>query len=240
MSETQHKTVWAIQHIGYEDLGSFEPILKSRGFEVKYLCSRNFDYDQVFAYDPDLVIDLGGPMAVYEDEKHPWILRELQFITERIESEKPLMGICFGAQMIARALGANCYKGPQGKEIGWSKIAVNDDGMKTPFRHFDGSQTHMMHWHGDTFDLPDGAVLLASSDKYHKQAYSYGDNIFAMQCHPEITEAKLRLWYAADKGELSEVGKCIETMKQDAENYAAKLTEQTVKFLNEWLDEQGL
>lgn len=234
-----NKTVLAIQHVGYEDLGSFEPILKTRGFDVRYVCSRSFDYKGIFAYDPDLVIDLGGPMGVYEDEKHPWIPNELQFITERIECEKPLMGICFGAQMIARALGANCYKGPQGKEIGWSKITVNNQGMKSPFRHFDGSLTHMMHWHGDTFDMPDGAVLLASSDKYQKQAYSYGDHILAMQCHPEITEAKLRLWYASDKGELAEVGKDIETMKRDAEKYASRLTIQTGKFLNEWLDEQG-
>jgi GMP synthase (glutamine-hydrolysing) len=87
--------------------------------------------------------------------------------------------------------------------------------------------------------LPDGAVLLASSDKYHKQAYIYGDHIFAMQCHPEITENKLRLWYAADKGELAEVGTTVEEMKSDAHRYAETLTCQTEKFLNEWLDEQG-
>jgi GMP synthase (glutamine-hydrolysing) len=233
------KTVWAIQHIGYEDLGSFEPVLKKRGFEISYLRSRTVDYKGLFAYDPDLVIDLGGPMGVYEDDKHPWINDELAFICDRVECEKPLMGICFGAQLIARALGAKVYKGEQGKEIGWSKISVNDEGMKTPFRHFDGSKTMMMHWHGDTFDLPDGAVLLASSDKYHKQAYIYGDHIFAMQCHPEITENKLRLWYAADKGELAEVGTTVEEMKSDAHRYAETLTCQTEKFLNEWLDEQG-
>lgn len=233
------KTVWAIQHIGYEDLGSFEPILKARGFEVKYLCSQHVDYKGLFAYDPDLVIDLGGPMGVYEDEKYPWIEHELKFITERIECEKPLMGICFGAQMIARALGAKTYKGSQGKEIGWSKISVNEDGMKTPFRYFDEAHTHMLHWHGDTFDLPDGAVLLASSDQYQKQAYSYGDKIFAMQCHPEITESKLRLWYGASKDQIDEVGTSVEALKQDAEKYGEILRLQTEKFLNEWLDEQG-
>lgn len=233
------KTVWAIQHIGYEDLGSFEPILKARSFEVKYLCSQHVDYKGLFAYDPDLIIDLGGPMGVYEDEKYPWIHDELKFISERIECEKPLMGICFGAQMIARALGAKTYQGAQGKEIGWSKISVNDDGMKTPFKYFDEAHTHMLHWHGDTFDLPDGAVLLASSTQYQKQAYSYGDHVFAMQCHPEITESKLRLWYSASKDQIIEVGTTVEALQKDAEQYGETLRVQTEKFLNEWLDEQG-
>lgn len=240
MYSDKKKTVWAVQHIGYEDLGSFEPVLESRGFDVRYMCSRHVDYKGLFAGDPDLVIILGGPMSVYDDEKHPWILSELQMVTERIETEKPLMGICFGAQIIARALGAKVYAGPQGKEIGWSKITVNDEGRKTPFRHFDGALTHMMHWHGDTFDLPDGATLLASSDKYQKQAYLYGDRIFAMQCHPEVTESKLRLWYSSGLKEIAEVGTDVETLKSDAHKYNDVLTRQTDKFLNEWLDEQGL
>jgi GMP synthase (glutamine-hydrolysing) len=234
------KQVWAIQHIGYEDLGSFENVLKSRGFEVKYFCSRNVDYKTMFANDPDLLIVLGGPMSVHDVENHPWIEHEQKFIEERIATEKPLMGICFGAQIIAQALGAKSYEGSQGKEIGWSKISVNADGQKTPFRHLDGSMTHMMHWHGNTFDLPDGAVLLASSDKYEKQAYSYGDHIFCMQCHPEVTEAKLRLWYSWGADQIEEVGSTIDQMKADAHAYNERLSDQSAKFLNEWLDEQGL
>jgi GMP synthase (glutamine-hydrolysing) len=141
--------------------------------------------------------------------------------------------------MIARALGAKTYEGRQGKEIGWSKISVNKEGMKTPFRHLDGEQTMMLHWHGDTFDLPDGAILLASSDKYNKQAYSYGDRIFCMQCHPEVTENKLRLWYASSQEQIEEVGLTVEKLKADAQAYNEKLSEQAAKFLNEWLDEQG-
>jgi GMP synthase (glutamine-hydrolysing) len=237
---TYKKQVWAIQHIGYEDLGSFEPVLKSRGFEVKYFCSRHVDYKGLFAHDPDLLVVLGGPMGVYETEKHPWIHAEEKFITERIECEKPILGICFGSQIIAKALGAKVYKGQQGKEIGWSKITVNPYGLKTPLRHFDGHQTQMMHWHGDTFDLPDGAVLLASSKKYNNQAYSYADHVFALQCHPEVTEAKLKLWYSSSKSEIEEIKTTVEALKADAMAYNQKLTEQTALFLNEWLDGQGL
>lgn len=234
------KQVWAIQHIGYEDLGSFEPVLKSRGFDVKYFCSRNVDYKGLFADDPDLVVVLGGPMSVHDVEQNSWILNEEKFVKERIASGKPLMGICFGAQMIARALGAKTYQGPQGKEIGWSKITVNDVGKKTSFRHLDGEFTHMLHWHGDTFDLPDGATLLASSDKYQKQAYSVDDNIICMQCHPEVTPNKLKLWYASQLESIAEVGTTVDDLKADAEAYNAKLSEQSALFLNEWLEEQGL
>lgn len=234
------KEVWAIQHIGYEDLGSFETVLKERDFKIKYFCSRHVDYKALFACDPDLVVVLGGPMSVYDVEINPWIPHEQKFVEDRIECEKPLMGICFGAQMIARALGANVYKGTQGKEIGWSKITLNDEGKKTPFRHLSGEFTEMMHWHGDTFDLPDGAVLLASSDKYKKQAYSYGNHVFAMQCHPEVTQSKLRLWYSSGKEEIAETGNTTQGMMDMAEKYIDTLTVQAHKFLHEWLDEQGL
>jgi len=234
------KEVWAIQHIGYEDLGSFEPVLKSRGFTVKYLCSRNLDYSCLYAGDADLIVVLGGPMGAYEVDKHPWIPFEIEFIRERIETGKPLMGICLGSQMIARACGADAYKGPQGKEIGWEPIAINADGMKTPLRHLDGALTNMMHWHGDTFDLPDGATLLASSKKYPRQAYSIGDNILAVQCHPEITESKLGLWYASQQDSIAEVGLGVDKLKADAHKFGDRLKQQTALFLNEWLDEQGL
>lgn len=234
------KEVWAIQHVGYEDLGSFESVLKSRGYTVKYLCSRNLDYSRLYAGDADLIVVLGGPMGAYEVDKHPWIPFEIKFIRERIETGKPLMGICLGSQMIARACGAKAYKGPQGKEIGWEPITINTDGMKTPLRHLDGALTNMMHWHGDTFDLPDGATLLASSEKYSKQAYSIGDNILAVQCHPEVTESKLRLWYASDKGELAEVGKTVAELQNQAAHNGAQLQKQAALFLNEWLDEQGI
>lgn len=235
-----NKTVWAVQHIGYEDLGSFENVLNKRGFEVRYFCSRLIDYRHVYAPDPELLIVLGGPMGVYEDEKHPWIHQELKMVEERIESKRPLLGICLGAQMIAKALGAKVYKGEQGAEIGWSKVTVNEEGMKTPFRHLDGSKTQMMHWHGDTFDLPDGATLLASSDRYKKQAYKWGDKVFAMQCHPEVTESKLNIWYEGGKDELAKANLTVEGLKKDAHAYNEKLKEQAALFLNEWLDEQGL
>jgi GMP synthase (glutamine-hydrolysing) len=234
------KEVWAIQHVGYEDLGSFEPVLKSRGFTVRYLTSRNVNYNDMYAGDPDLLVVLGGPMSPYDTDNHPWIPAEVDFVRERIATEKPLLGICFGSQIIAMASGSKTYKGQQGKEIGWEKITVNDDGMQTPFRHLDGALTNMMHWHGDTFDMPDGAVRLASSEKYKDQAYIIGNHIIAMQCHPEVTESKLKLWYNGNKADLEELGKSVPQLEQNASEFGPQLQKQAALFLNEWLDEQGL
>lgn len=234
------KEVWAVQHVGYEDLGSFERVLKKRGFTVRYLRSSGVDYRNVYAGDPDLLIILGGPMGVYEIDKYPWIKNEIAFVKDRVATGKPLLGICMGAQIIAAAHGANVYKGPQGKEIGWEPVTVNKAGMTTPFRHLDQSLTNMMHWHGDTFDLPEEAVLLASSEKYPNQAYTIGKNILAMQCHPEVTENKLKLWYKGSEDDVSEVGKTVAQLEKNASDHNELLSKQAALFLNEWLDEQGL
>jgi GMP synthase (glutamine-hydrolysing) len=234
------KDVWAVQHIGYEDLGSFETVLKDRGFTIRYLRSSGIDYKNLYAGDPDLLIILGGPMGAYETKKYPWLEDEIAFAKDRIATEKPFLGICLGSQIIARACGKDAYCGKQGKEIGWEKITVNDVGMKTPLRHLDGSLTNMMHWHGDTFDLPDNAILLASSGKYNKQAYKIGNHVLAMQCHPEVTESKLKLWYNGAAEQVEEVGKTVPELEQQAIMYGEQLAKQATLFLNEWLDEQGL
>jgi GMP synthase (glutamine-hydrolysing) len=234
------KEIWAIQHIGYEDLGSFYPVFEQRGYKVKYYCSRHVDYRQLDAIDPALLVVLGGPMSLYEEDKNPWVPQERKFVSDRIESGLPLLGICFGAQMIASALGAKVYKGEQGKEIGWTKLTVNNDGMKTPLKYLDGDNTMMMHWHGDSYDLPDGAVRLASSNKYKDQAFSYDDHVLAIQCHPEVTEAKLRLWYTGNQADLHELGITAKQMMDNATQYQANLTHQAQLFLNEWMDGQGL
>lgn len=234
------KQILVIQHTQYGTLGSFADVLKSRGCEINIFCSKDTNYDELNASDPDLVVVLGGSMATYSKQENPWIINEQKFVKDRIDSDKPLLGICFGAQIIAQSLGSKTYKGEQGKEIGWINIKVNEDGMKTPFKHLDQAHTRVMSWHGDTFDLPTGAVLLASSDKYHKQAYTYGNHVFAIQCHPEVTIDKLNEIYLRMEDQVLEVGKTIDELRTDAHTYNEKLIEQSANFLNDWLDEQGL
>jgi GMP synthase (glutamine-hydrolysing) len=237
---TDKKQVWAIQHIEYGDLGSFEKVLRERNFDIQIIQSQENDLSLLDASKPDLIMILGGPMSIYDVTNTNWVQREQAFVKQRIESQKPLFGICFGAQMIARALGAKAYEGPQGKEIGWEKIHVNEAGMQTPLRHLDGSFTEMMHWHSDTFDMPEGAELLASSDLYKKQAYRYGTHVFAMQCHPEVTEKKINIWCSKSEDDVKKAGKTVDEVISMTKQHRDTLEKQSALFFHEWLDGQGL
>lgn len=230
------KTVWAVQHIGYEDLGSFETTLVREGFDVRYICSARGDLAELDAQTPDLLVILGGPMGAYEEERYPFLSHEIAFAERRITAGLPLLGVCLGAQITAKALGAKVYKGEVGKEIGWHPVHVNEAGMKTPMRHLCHEATNMMHWHGDTFDQPQDTILLASSDLYACQAYTYASHVMALQCHPEVTPEKLERWYLGGAGEIAEIeGLTVNDLRRDADQYGKVLTAQADKFLTEWL-----
>ncbi len=230
-------SVWAFQHVGYEDLGSLENILNEINADIRYVCGKREDLKALDPAEPDLIIILGGPMGVYETDSYPYLLDEIEIARRRIELGLPMLGICLGSQVIARALGASVYKGRQGKEIGWHRITVNEAGQNSPVRHLDGALTNMMHWHGDTFDLPEGAVRLASSATYENQAYKYGDHVLAVQCHPEVTPRKLGRWYDSAGNELDEVpGLTVDKLKADADLYGQTLREQAKLFFLEWAE----
>jgi GMP synthase (glutamine-hydrolysing) len=146
---------------------------------------------------------MGGPMAVYEMDQYPYLKNEARLIEEAIKANKHVLGVCLGAQMVAHALGARVYAGGQ-KEIGWHEIAITPDGMKDPLMSslaLDGrSAAQVFQWHGDTFDLPAGAVRLASSDLYPNQAFRYADRVYALQFHIEVTPKIVFDWLKDEKG----------------------------------------
>jgi GMP synthase (glutamine-hydrolysing) len=149
------------------------------------------------------LIVLGGPMGVYELERYPHLVIESRIIREAINRDIKVLGICLGSQMIAHCLGAEVSPGPK-KEIGWYHIELTGDSLKdSAMRRL---ATHprvgdfwrrfkVFHWHGDTFDLPLGAVLLASSELYKNQAFKYGDNVYGFQFHIEVTKDMLLEWF---------------------------------------------
>lgn len=146
---------------------------------------------------------MGGPMAVYEMHRHPYLRTEAKLIEQAITANKHIMGICLGAQMVAHALGARVYAGGQ-KEIGWYEIAFTPEGMNDPLMStlaLDGKRAaQVFQWHGDTFDLPAGAVRLASSDYYSNQAFRYSDRVYALQFHIEVTPVIVFDWLKDEKG----------------------------------------
>ena len=136
--------------------------------------------------DLDLLVVMGGPMGVHEEGKYPWLAAEKRFIREAVESGMKVLGICLGAQLLASALGAKVYPNPQ-KEIGWYPVNLTPAGRQSRAFHKFPSVFTTFHWHGDTFDLPPEAEWLASSEACRNQAFQYGQNVFGLQFHLEVS-----------------------------------------------------
>ncbi len=232
--------VLIVCHHRKEDIGTFEEVLRERGFTLDIILGHEDKLPNIEPSAHDLTIIMGGAMGVYEADEHPYLYSEIEYIKKRIEVNKPLLGICLGGQLIAKALGGEVYKGKQGRETGWREIHVTDAGKKSPVHYLDATQTKMTQGHQDTFDLPDGAVLLATSEQYQNQAFSYGDKTLGFQYHPEMDEERMNVWLNEKNDFLTTDDMPKDQIAKDTKIYADKLKLQTAKFFNAWLDEVGL
>ena len=225
-----------ITHVAFENLGSFEQVLREAGYAIDYVDASSEDLDDIRPRSDDLLIILGGPISVNDVEAYPFLRTELDLISERLSADKPTLGICLGAQLIARALGAAVYPGPV-KEIGWSEIQLNGSGSRSALRHLVGDDVRVLHWHGETFDLPEDAGLLASSQAYPHQAFDYGKTL-ALQFHPEVTQRGLEQWYVGHTVEIHHTdGVSVAQLRADSARYADTLQARGYRFLLEWLDD---
>jgi GMP synthase-like glutamine amidotransferase len=180
------------QHNDFEDLSFIGDWAKKNNFTSSVT---RFDLNPVLPslQDFDWLVVMGGAMGVYDSVQYPWILAEIEFIKEVIHSGKIVIGICLGSQMIASALGAQVYKNSE-PEIGFWPINFAPEAKQdNVFRHFP-AELNVMHFHFDTFDLPEGAVAMAKSTVTPVQAFRYGKNVFALQFHPELTESDALLF----------------------------------------------
>lgn len=170
-----------LQHVYFEGPGAIADWLYARRADVNHV--RLYAGHQLpDPHDVDLVVLMGGPMSVHDEELYPWLVDEKRFVREAIEAGVRVLGVCLGAQMIANALGAGVYRAPY-KEIGWFPVM----GRQVP-DHFAFPERFMaFHWHGETFDLPAGAQLLASTDACPHQAFEIKGQVMGLQFHLEIT-----------------------------------------------------
>jgi GMP synthase (glutamine-hydrolysing) len=227
-------SVTAIRFVHFEDLGTFEPVLTRRGFEIQYVDAASGEINSVASLNPDLVVLLGGPIGAYQDDDYPMLRPILAMLERRIAADLPTLGICLGAQLIARAAGARVYPG-HGKEIGWAPITLTEAGRRSPLHHL--SSTPVLHWHGDTFDLPRGAALLASSAMYENQAFALGANVLGLQFHPEVAEENLERWYIGHACEIAAAPSVtVPGLRQDARRYAGILASAAVNLVNRFLE----
>ena len=180
------------------------------GTIVDHLLEKGTDYSIVdlaagelpSAEKADTLVLMGGPMSVNESDIYPYIKKEVELVQDFIREEKKVLGICLGAQIMASALGARVYSGPE-KEVGWLDIELQEEGIKDPLMtkmavHPKAGdfwkRFKVFHWHGETFDLPSGAVRLAKSALYTNQAFRYGSNAYAFQFHVEVKKEMVYDW----------------------------------------------
>lgn len=232
--------VVAFRHLFSEGLGSLAQVIEKVGGSYQYVDTYRGDLEGFDPLSPDLLIVLGGAPGVYQADDYPFLKTEMKMIEQRLAKDLPVMGICLGAQMMAHVLGSRVFPGTNGSEIGWVQLRVTDAGKDSPIRHFDQSETHMLQWHGDTFDLPKGAVLLASSDKYENQAFRYGRNALGLQFHCEVTPGMLQGWSVAGAGLVVQKKLDVHRLRADTEEFGPHLMVQSEKFLNEWLAQVGV
>ncbi|MDP8918065.1 MAG: glutamine amidotransferase [Pseudomonadota bacterium] len=227
------RTALVLRHVLFEDLGTFGPVLNEAGYAIRYVTVGDPGFPGQDPIEPDLLVILGGPIGVYEDAIYPFLKAERAFITKRLETKRPTLGICLGAQLIASSLGVPVF--PAGvKEIGFAPIDLTEAGRASPLRHLDG--VPVLHWHGDTYALPQDATNLASTTLVQQQAFSIGETILGVQFHPEAeTGPEFERWLVGHAAELAGAGIDVLGLRQDAQRYGKNLELAAGALLEEWL-----
>jgi GMP synthase-like glutamine amidotransferase len=196
-------SVLIIKNIENEGPGTIEEYLKDKAMAYSILNMNSCHAEIPDVKDYSHLVLMGGPQAIYNIDNHPFLHFEAAITRAFIKSNKPVLGICLGAQMIAYAIGADVYQGKT-QELGWYKVSLTDEGIKDPLMSAlaleNRKEAEVFQWHGDTFALHEKAVRIASSPDYENQAFRYKNNVYALQFHIEITPEMIREWFEKEEG----------------------------------------
>ena len=230
------KTCVAIRHVAFEDLDLLEGILGERGFQCRYVDAPIDDIAEVDALAPDLLVVLGGPIGAYDEALFPFLIPELKLVERRLEADRPILGLCLGAQIMARALGARVYRNPNGKELGWSALSLTEAGENSVLGGL--GDAAVLHWHGDTFDLPHGAERLASTPQTANQAFAWGQRALALQFHAEVTARGLERWFVGNVDEIASIpGLDLPQLRAETARHAPLVGTRGRAVLGQWVDQ---
>ncbi len=213
--------------MAFEDLGVWGSILRERGHDVCYIDAGE---DLTKAEDADLLIVLGGPIGLGDRADYPFLDDEVSLVRERLDRDVPTLGVCLGAQIMAAALGARVYPNSE-REIGWGFVTLVDE---APTFLSTLKDIPVLHWHGDTFDCPKGATLLASTTLTPNQAFSHGRSL-ALQFHLEVNGGLIERWLIAYSHELEEVGINIGSLRETSLRHALPVARASRAFLDAYL-----
>ena len=230
-------TALAVTHVAFEDLGSLGIELSHAGFNIELIDACTTNLHAIDVIDPDLIVVLGGPIGVYQHDAYPFLELEIELLRSRLVAKRPTLGICLGAQLMAAALGARVYPGLHGKELGWASVDAGTENCSPPW--FGALLTpglRVLHWHGDTFDIPEGAARLAGTARYPNQAFAVGSYALGLQFHPEVTVRGLERWYVGHAVELAEAGVSVPKLREETRTFGPELETIARKFWRQWLD----
>lgn len=222
-----------LQHVAFEGPGCIETWAKEKGHSLS--ATRLYLNESLPAITSfDALVVMGGPMGAYDEAIYDWMKEEKSFIKETINSGKKVIGICLGSQLVAEVLGAKVYPNKE-KEIGWFPLTLTNAAKESSYTDFLPAEFTVFHFHGDTFDLPAGAKLLASSEACINQAYLYNNNVLGLQFHIEATQsgAEAMLEHCADELLVKEkyIQEAAEIKKQMS-GYISKNNAYTFELLN--------
>jgi len=187
------KKLLVCQHVPFEILGTLNPLLKSAGLRIQYVNFGRYPDARPDLSGYDGLVILGGPMNVGQVDDYPHLATELEMVRQALVMDIPTLGICLGAQLIAKALGAQVMQNPV-KEIGWYDVSVTREGKTDPlFAHFRETEK-IFQWHSDTFEIPEGGVHLAESPTCRHQAFRVGKRVYGFQFHMEVDERLIERW----------------------------------------------
>jgi len=213
-----------LMHAPYEGPGSFGEVLRDSGASVTTVRLYETPDAPLVETEFDLIVSLGGPQNADDVATHSWLARETEMLARAAREGRKVLGICLGAQILARALGATLHLGTA-REIGFSPIEVSEEGKGDPILAGLKEAETVMHWHQDTFDLPKGAVQLASSAITPNQAFRLGRHAYGLQFHLEVTPELLAEWLdnSAVRQQLLDSGGSPETLMEQSKQHEKRL-----------------
>lgn len=225
------KSCLVIRHVNFEGLGLLAHLLREHEYEYRYSDAASDEVCCEEVERHDLVIVLGGPFGVYEADKYPFIQKEIDCIRKRLESERPILGICLGAQMMAAAMGAKVASSG-GKEIGWREVTLTNEGRNSFLAPLEGQP--ILHWHGDNCELPSGCTCLAYNDFCPVQAFQRTPVQLGLQFHMEVEADRIERWIVSSEEGLRIAGLAGDDIRAQAKKHGAAAYETGNRIFNDW------
>jgi GMP synthase (glutamine-hydrolysing) len=226
------KRALVLRHVDHEGIAGYREPIEAAGYVIERVAAHHAGCAALDTLSPDLLVVMGGPMGVYDTDRYPWLSDEIAVLRRRLAADRPTLGVCLGSQLIAAALGADVRKGPV-REIGFASVTLTEAGKAGPLRHLDG--VDLLHWHGDTFDVPDNSELLATTAPY-AQAFARGRNLLALQFHAEMGEdERFEHWLANDGADIAEVGSTPEALRVAHDRLGPPAVTAGRAMIGEWL-----